>query len=161
MGLTLVEVLIAITIFLGTGLVLVVCVTRMFAAVRYAGDLTLAMGDVSRVVESVRDQNSGPHCTSPTLEPPAEFTDWDTWLSDAATGGGKNLPTDQGVQELVVLSSGEGNPLPLTVAVCWRRPPQVIGECRWDGIQLLPEDRNGDGVIMSPAMVSGSITCRR
>lgn len=47
----------------------------------------------------------------------------------------------------------------LTVAVCWRHRTRVIGECRWTGAALQTEDRNGDGLISSPAMLTTVVTC--
>lgn len=54
------------------------------------------------------------------------------------------------------------NPIQVTVAVCWRHRGRVVGECRWDGSALQPEDRSGTGsvgVIESPVMVTTLIAC--
>ena len=48
------------------------------------------------------------------------------------------------------------NPIQVTVAVCWRHRGRVVGEC---DANVSPEDRNSNGVIESPAMLTTLIAC--
>lgn len=161
-GLTLVELLVSAVILL----VAIVALLRVYFAdttVRvHARNLSWAMMDVAKVTERLRDKYTPPSCVvgvAPDAFPPAPFASWDAWLASPAAGGGggMSLPTEH----VAVRSSGV-NPLLVTIAVCWRDRGRVVGlECDWAGGLLVENDRNGNGIIESPAMISTAVTCRQ
>ena len=122
-----------------------------------------AMTDAARVMERLRQQNSGGLCTLPSVGPPVGFASWDAWLNNtsASGGGGKSVQPAPDANELVVVSSLGSDPLRVTVAVCWRHRGRIIGECGPDGAQLIPSDLDGNGTITAAAMLSTMLTCRR
>jgi len=144
----------------------------------HARNLTWAINDANRVMERLRQQNTGAGCTTPSWTAPNECdpggisacvdtdadasrtTAWDDWLSDTV-GGGKSIQPDPLTNELVVVTATGTDPIQLTVAVCWRHRNRVIGECTWNGAALAANDADGDGVIDSLAMLSTVMTCRR
>ena len=127
-----------------------------------------AMLDAQRVVDQLRQENSGTGCTTPGVLPPAGFASWNAWLADVtmAGAGGMNVMSTTQVDGFlpppsVVPPAGPGDdPLAVVVAVCWRYRGRVVGECRWNGAQLVSQDQDADGVIESPAMISTTLTCR-
>jgi type II secretory pathway pseudopilin PulG len=129
----------------------------------HARNLAWALNDAGRILERMRQLNTGASCAVPTLAPPAGFASWDAWLASPAAsgGGGKSVQPNAAVNERVAVSSGGVDPLQVTVAVCWRHRGRTLGECAWDGTQLTPADLDGDGLITSPAMLSTLISCRR
>jgi len=188
-GMTLVELMLAAAL-------LAVGITALLGAFlgqltlnEHARNLTWGMNDASRVMERLRQLNSG--CAAGTL-PSAVSTvgaSWDAWLADTSAngGGGKSV---QNVNELVVVTcrdlnggalqsdycatnqtgSGEWHtkpvantsldPINVSVAVCWRHRERVIGECSWINGTLSASDADGDGVVESPAMLTTLMTCR-
>ncbi|MBI1992395.1 MAG: hypothetical protein HYY90_00495 [Candidatus Omnitrophica bacterium] len=162
-GLTLMELLIG-ALLLAVGIVtLLETFVRQQTLNEHARNLSWAMNDATRVMEEIRQQNSGDACAVPSLTPPAGFASWNAWLADASVngGGGKSVQPNPATEELIVPSGSGTDPISLTVAVCWRHRGRVIGECRWDGAQLVPNDADGNGVITSPAALSTLLTCRR
>ena len=162
-GFTLVEVLIA-------SVILLIGIVAMLGA--YIGDVTLneharnltwALNDAHRVMERLRQQNTGSGCTTPSATAPTGFASWDAWLNDASAtgGGGKSVQPTPTTNELITVTSSGTDPLTLTVAVCWRHRNRTLGECAWNGTQLSPSDKNGNGVIESPAMLSTLMSCRK
>lgn len=162
-GLTLVELLIG-------GLILFVGIAAMFGA--FVGQTTLneharnhawAIHDANRVMERLRQQNTGAGCAIPSVAAPAGFASWNAWLTDtgAAGGGGKSVQPTPNTNELIVISSSGVDPIQVTVAVCWRSRARVIGECAWNGVALTPNDADGNGIITSPTMLSTLLTCRQ
>lgn len=131
----------------------------------HARNLTLGMNDANRVMEQMRQQNTGASCSTPAVQAPGGAT-WDAWLAGA--GGGKsmpaanselmivtcqdqdggNLPSDHcngtqiGAGEWYVGATGANglNPIRVTVAVCWRHRGRSLGECVWNGVALVPTD---------------------
>ena len=103
---------------------------------------------------------------APSANPPAGFEaiGWDGWLADTTVngGGGKSLQPDPANNELLVVSSGAGDPLPVTVSVCWRHLGRVIGECQAVGAGLGADPAAGGDVtiVESPVMLSTRMTCR-
>ena len=164
-GLTLVEFLIvAMLLAIGIVSVLGAYVNQMSLA-EYARNLAWASNDAARVMERLRDLNST-NCLVPTVTVPDALcagqpinNDWDRWLQFC--GGGKSVQPTPIVNELIVVRTTGANPLRITVGVCWRQRGRVIGECRWDGVKLVPDDKPPfDGLIASPAAYSASMTCR-
>ena len=161
-GFTLIEVMVVL-------LLLVLSLTAIFGAMDaqaklrgHARNLMLAVNDATRVLEAIRDQNdpnSGCLAPNPNLTPPVGAT-WDAWLSDDAGGGGKSIQPDPAVNELVVMAATGANPRRVVVTICWREGTRTIGECTWTGVQLQPDDKNGNGVMESPVLLSALITCR-
>ena len=188
-GLTLVEVVLGVlTLALIAAAVLGAYIGQITLN-EHARNLSLAIQDVSRVIEQMRRENVG--CTSPEVVP-AGATSWDAWLQ--AQVPGKSIP-GVGTAERIVMTcshqngpasglcgignqvgSGEwtstgGNttldPLSITVAVCWRQRNRTIGECTYNagtGVMTPVDGANGPnevvGVIESPAMITTLVTCR-
>src|SRR3989338_10195597 len=95
----------------------------------HARNLSVAIQDANRIIEQIRQQNSG--CTTPSASPPGGFATWDVWLNDTSPtgGGGKSIQPTPNVNELVVLTAqnrdgtplaANANPIRVTAAVCWR-----------------------------------------
>ena len=162
-GLTLIEMLVGATILAITIVTLLDVFLRQATLNVYSRGLFSAMNDAGRVMERLRQQNSGSGCAAPSVAAPTGFASWDAWLADTSAlgGGGKGFPALAGNEELVVLSASGSDPIQLTVAVCWRDRQRVLGECAWNGTQLVTSDADGNGTITSPAMLSSLITCRR
>lgn len=172
-GLTLIELIISAAM-------LAIAIAALFGAFlgqtvlnEHARNLSWAMNDANRVMERLRQQNIG--CATPSATPPTGFASWDGWLADPTTGGGgKSLPQNPAVNELIVVTcqnrtgtaacTAGTDPVRLTVAVCWRHRNRTLGECTWSGSQLTASDgSNGfasNGVIESTAMLSTLMTCR-
>lgn len=120
-------------------------------------NLSWAMNDAGRVMEELRRQNTGAACVSPDLTPPAGG--WDVWLHNAP--GGKSLSGNFATDELVWVNPDTADdPEPTVVSVCWRYRGHVVGECAWNGAQLVANP-GADGIVSSPAMLSTRMTCRR
>lgn len=152
---TLPELLISAVILAITSVVLIGEFISRSTLNEYSRALTWATTDADRVMERLRDQNIG--CVTPTVAPPPNppgpsFASWDAWLADTSAngGGGKNLRTLGGLNEVVQIQSAGGpDPIDVTVVVCWTQRMRAIGDCD-----------ASDGVISSPAMLSTTITCR-
>lgn len=166
-GFTLVELVIGVTI-------LVIGIVAMLGAVvsqvtlnEQARNLSWALNDAQRVMERIRQQNSGAGCTTPSAAAPTGFASWDAWLADtsASGGGGKSIQPTPATNELIVLTTSGTDPLTMTVAVCWRHRDRVLGECRWTGSALVADESlvvaNDTSAIDSPAMLSTAMTCRK
>ena len=143
----------------------------------HARNLSLAIQDANRVIERIRQQNTpcAGGTSAPTALPPTGVwgTSWDLWLNDAGGGGGKSLLPTPNVNELVVLTAqnrdgtplaANANPIRVTAAICWRHRNRTIGECDWNGTNLvenellnMPTDTTD---IDSPAMLTTLVTCR-
>ncbi len=157
----------------------------------HARNLTWAINDASRVIERLRELNTGAACAAPDARAPGAYATWDAWLADAANGGGgKSIQPNPASNERIFVTCRDNNapnaacgttdqvragewvsqgidtnfdPIQITVAVCWRHGQRTIGECTWNaGTQTLnANDADGDGVIESPGMLSTVMTCRR
>ena len=162
-GFTLVELLVGAVILMIGIVVMLGEVVSESTLNEHARNLTWALNDANRVMERLRQQNSGSGCTTPSAAAPTGFASWDAWLADttASGGGGKSVQPNPTTNELVVVTSTGSDPLTITVAVCWRHRNRTLGECSWNGAQLVPSDTNGNGVIESPAMLSTLMTCRK
>ncbi|MBI3323989.1 MAG: type II secretion system protein [Candidatus Omnitrophica bacterium] len=135
----------------------------------HARNLTWAINDANRVMERIRQVNSGAGCVSPTAGATAvtecggaACADWDAWLT---ANGGKSIQPDPANNERVVVTPGVGDPLQVTVAVCWRHRGRIIGECRANGAGLIEDEAlvvpNDSNAIDSPAMLTTLMTCRQ
>ena len=163
-GFTLIELMIG-------AILLAVAITTLLGAFlgqitlnEHARNLTWAVNDANRVLERMRQQNSGAACTSPSANPPGGFASWNAWLAAdiaAGGGGGKSIQPNPNTNELIMVTNDTSDPMEITVAVCWRHRGRVIGECRWNGGALVANDADGDGVFESPAMLSTLMTCRK
>ena len=155
----------------------------------HARNLTWAIHDANRVMERLRQVNTG--CTTPSAVPPG-VTSWNAWL--AADGTGKSIQPLPNTNELIVvtcqdsagaLKCGTGNqvgtgewaggvqagnttydPIRVTVTVCWRHRTRVIGECTWNGAALVADEtvtvpNDVAGVVESPATLVTLMTCRK
>ena len=131
----------------------------------HARNRTWASNDASRVMERVRQQNTGAACVAPSLAAPAGFATWDAWLADTTVngGGGKSVQPDPGVNELVVVTPQGSDPVTITVAICWRNRSRTLGECTWNGAALSADPGAGGNpaITESPVMLSTLVTCRR
>lgn len=162
-GVTLVETLCGASLFVMTIVALLSAFFSQTDMNEHARNRSWAALDVMRILERLQFQNSEGLCTAVNVAPPAGYASWDAWLGDAgpAGGGGKNVPPNSSTSELVVVNPPLGtDPVEVTVTVCWRHRRRVIGECIWDGAQLVANDANGDGVITSPVSYSTMVTCR-
>ncbi len=160
-GFTLIESIISVAILMmGIVSLLNMYVTQVTLN-EHARNATITLNDVTRVIERLRQQNSGAGCAAPSIAAPAGFASWDAWLNDATAngGGGKSVQPDPSTHELIVLSSSGVDPIQVTVTACWRHRERVIGECVWNGAQLSASDGNGDGVITSPVSMTTLVTC--
>ena len=162
-GLTFVELLVG-------AFILLVGIGAMFAA--FLGQTNLnehsrnhswALHDAGRVMERLRQQNTGAGCAAPSVAAPGGFASWDAWLADTGAngGGGKTVQPTPATNELIVLSPSGVDPITVTVAVCWRSRGRVIGECLWNGAALVPNDADANGTFTSPTMLSTRLTCRQ
>ncbi|MBI3011287.1 MAG: hypothetical protein HYY58_02200 [Candidatus Omnitrophica bacterium] len=133
----------------------------------HARNITWAMNDATRVMERLRLQNSGDACAATNVNPPAGFASWDAWLADTTAngGGGKSLQPNPAANERVVPTTTGTDPRQVTIAICWRHRNRTLGECDWDGTQLIPNELlvmpNDTAAIDSPAMLTTLITCRQ
>lgn len=162
-GLTLVELMVG-SVLLALGIAsLLWALLSQVTANEFSRMRAWATNDASRVMEQLRQQNSG-GCSSPSVTPPAGFGNWDAWLADtgATGGGGKSVQPNPGVNELVVVSATGVDPLTVSAAVCWRHRDRVIGECTWNGAALAENPGVGGNPLLteSPAMLSTLMTCR-
>lgn len=168
-GLTLVELMmVAMVLSIGIVALLGAFISQM-ALNEHARNMAWAMNDANRVMERLRQQNTGSECLTPSAAAPTGFASWDVWLADtsASGGGGKNLLPNPSSNELIVVTPSGSDPLEITVAVCWRHRSRTLGECSWDGgtstleadedVAVPDDDPN---VIQSPAMLSTLMTCR-
>ena len=149
----------------------------------HARNLSLAIQDANRVIERIRQKNASCGAAAPDASPlnlgvAENAADWDTWLGDAAKGGGKSIQPDPANNEFVYATcqnnqfgtvgacNASGDPIRVTVAVCWRHRGRIIGECAPIGAGLIQQDGAGSGrhllggVIESPAMLTTLVTCR-
>lgn len=77
--------------------------------------LTAAMNDATRVMEQIRQQNTGSQGTCaqnppfPSAQPPGTFPDWNTWLISPSGGGGtsvtrSDMTQSNGMIELIAVT---------------------------------------------------------
>lgn len=189
-GFTLAELLIGAAMLLIAVTALLGAFFGQTALNEHARNLTWSLNDATRVMERLRERNTG-CATQPSAVPPNGFTSWDAWLADVsnAGGGGKSVQPTPNSNERVFVTCRDNatlalcgdvdqvgttewnrqagvntnfDPIQITVAVCWRDRTRVIGECAWDGAaqRLNPNDGNGNGVIESPGMLTTIMTCR-
>ena len=159
-GLTLVEVLVASMILVVVIVLSLEVFFRQSLLSEHATNLAWAMNDANRIMEQLRQQNSGGLCVIPSVTPPGGFASWDLWLADALNGGGGKSVQSALADELAVVSSAGVDPVQVTVAICWRSRDRVLGECTWNGAQLVPNDLDGNGIITAPAALSTLFSCR-
>ena len=182
-GFTLVEALLA-------GVALAVAIAAILGAYigqitlnEHSRNLSLAAQDANRVMEQLRLQNSPCAGTSPSASVPAAtgvgtctapITSWNDWLQRC--GGGKSVQPNPTVNELITLTCqnragtvtpcpANENPIRATVAVCWRHRNRTIGECTWNGANLVADENvvvaaDTPNVIDSPVMLTTLVTCR-
>lgn len=165
-GFTLVELLIGATILMIGLVIMLAAIVSEVALNEHHRNLSWALNDASRVMERLREQNTGASCTTPSAAAPSGFASWDAWLASSAStgGGGKSLQPSPSTNELVVVTSSGTNPLTVTVAICWRHRNRTVGECAWNGSALSADETivmlNDTSAIDSPAMLSTVMTCR-
>lgn len=148
-GLTLVELLIGALLLVVGIVTLLEAFVRQQALNEHARNLSWAMNDATRVMERLRELNTG--CTTPSTTPPAAecggCTTWDAWLASAAGGAGKSVTTP-GAGEVVAMNASGVDPVTVTVAVCWTHRGRALGNCA-----VAPPT--------SPAALTTVVTCRR
>lgn len=165
-GFTLVELLIAITLLVIGIVTMLGFLTSQFALNAQARNTSWALNDATRVMERIRQLNSGAGCAAPSAVAPAGFADWNAWLADSSAlgGGGKSVQPDPDTNELIAVGTAGTDPLTVTVSVCWRQRGRTVGECAWDGTALAADESlamaNDTGAIDSPAMLATVMTCR-
>jgi type II secretory pathway pseudopilin PulG len=156
-GLTLIELLSGLAILILAMWALFSAYTGQTVLNEHSRNRTWAAFDALRVMEEIQRQNAQGICATINVNPPAGFT-WDTWLQ--GPGGGKSIQPNPATEELIVFNPPQGiDPVQVNIAVCWRHRGRVIGDCAWNGAQLLP-DANGDGTTTSPVTLTTLITCR-
>lgn len=166
-GFTLVELLIGATILMIGLVIMLAAVVSEVALNEHHRNLSWALNDASRVMERLREQNTGASCAAPSAAAPSGFASWDAWLASTAGtgGGGKSLQPSPSTNELVVVTPSGTDPLTVTVAICWRHRNRTVGECAWNGSALSADETivvlNDTSAIDSPAMLSTVMTCRR
>ncbi len=162
-GMSLTELLVGASILALTIVTLLNAFLNQATLNTHSRNLSWAMNDATRVLEQLRQQNSGSGCLTPSVAPVAGFGSWDAWLNDTSPlgGGGKSIQPNPTVSELIVVSASGVDPAQVTVAVCWRQQTRVVGECRWSGTQLVPNDLDGNGLITAPATLSTLLSCRQ
>ena len=164
-GLTLVEMLIAAAILAVAITAILGAYFMQVALTEHSRNMAWGANDASRVMERLRQQNTGGACTTPSAAAPGGFASWDVWLADATAngGGGKSIQPNPNTNELVVVTPTGVDPMTLTVAVCWRQRNQTWGECTWNGASLVPNPAAGSNpaVTESPIMLATLMTCRR
>ncbi len=175
-GMTLVEMLLAIVVFLVAISAILGGYLGQQTLNEHARNLTLATQDAERVIEQLRTMNA-----SCSTTPSATMTGgWNAWLNTQVPP--KSIPNPNGnAGELIVVTcqdqdggtlstdycgrngptpppqvateewtsqaaSTAFNPVRVTVAVCWRHRGRTIGECAWNGAGLTPSD-SGTGVV--------------
>ena len=155
-GLTLVEVVLGVLTLAIISAAVLGAYIGQITLNEHARNLSMAIQDVSRVIEQIRRENVG--CTTPDIVPPTG-TSWNAWLEAQAPG--KTIPVPAAQERIVVTCShrdgpasglcGTGNPaqvgggewasvagvtnlnpLAITVAVCWRQRGRTIGECTFN-----------------------------
>ena len=98
-GFTLVEMLMGVAIIS----IVAVALLGAFLGQSYlrtnARNLTAAMGDATRVMEFIRQQNVG--CAIPSARPPAGSASWDAWLNAQNPGKSVNLPLTSAQRNLL------------------------------------------------------------
>ncbi len=134
----------------------------------HARNLTWAINDANRVMERLRQLDTGSGCTTPGAKSPIGTTG-DAWLTGITTsgGGGKRIQPNPATNELIVVTCldnatasacGDANQvgtgewsrqagvtttydlIRVTVAVCWRHRNRTLGECTWNGAALAASD---------------------
>lgn len=116
-GFTLVELLIGAAILVTAIVALLGAFLGQVTLNEHARNLTWAVNDANRVMEQVRQQNSGSGCTTPTAVPPSSAgcpgppagtcLRWDQWLASTTPGtggGGKSVQPSPNVNELIVVT---------------------------------------------------------
>ena len=161
-GFTLIETLLSVSIVIFAIVTLLGAYVSQVSLNEHSRNISVGLNDVTRVMERLRQLNTGAGCAAPSVAAPTGFASWDAWLADTSTtgGGGKSIQSNLSAQELIVLSSSGTDPIQVTVTSCWRHRDRVIGECSWSGTALSASDANGDGIITSPVSLSTVITCR-
>jgi len=164
-GLTLVELVVGVAFMLIAIAAMLGAFWTQMTLNEHARNRAWAANDASRVMERMRQQNTGAACATPSFQAPAGFASWDAWLADTTAngGGGKSVQPNPAVNELVVVTPQGVDPVTVTVAVCWRNRGRTWGECSWGGVSLSPNPgAGGDALITeSPVMLSTLMTCRR
>lgn len=165
-GFTLIELLIGVTLLVIGLITMLGFLTSQFALNEQARNASWALNDAGRVMERIRQVNSGAGCAAPSATAPAGFADWNAWLSDMSVngGGGKSVQPDPDANELIVVGTSGTDPLTITVSVCWRQRDRTVGECAWDGAVLSADESvamvTDTAAIDSPVMLSTVMTCR-
>lgn len=164
-GLTLVELVVGVAFMLIAISAMLGAFWTQMSLNEHARNRAWAANDASRVMERVRQQNTGAACAVPNLSAPAGFASWDAWLADTTAngGGGKSVQPNGAVNELVVVTPTGTDPVTVTVAVCWRSRERTLGECTWSGAALSANPGAGGNLAIteSPVMLSTLMTCRR
>ncbi len=175
-GFTLIEVvLVALTLAIAMSAISGASVSQLTLN-EHAANLTLAVNDASRIIEQLRQVNAGAACATPQATAPIGYASWDAWLGASGGGGGKSIGANPVVDELVAVTcqdngalsacTATSDPLRVTVAVCWRHRGRILGECAWNGANLVAQPNTTTapfaiaGVTESPAMLTTLVTCR-
>ncbi len=110
-GFTMVEILIVIFILIISVTAILSAEMAQLTLSEHARNLSLAINDVNRVIEGLRQQNSPCTGLAPSAVPPGvNRTSWDAWLADLAGGGGKSLPPNSNEIVMVTCQSTTGTP---------------------------------------------------
>jgi type II secretory pathway pseudopilin PulG len=89
-----------------------------------ARNINLAMNDATRVMEQIRQQNSGAGCTTPSAKPPGNFATWNAWLNaqnpaKSIRQGRVDAPSSQDNQfELIAVTCQDQDGGALTTDYC-------------------------------------------
>ena len=183
-GLTLIEIILGMMVLSIVVLSVIGAGLSQSILNEHSRNLSRAVHDANRILEQIRQQNGGGVCATPSA---VIAGGWDAWLAGQVPG--KSVPVPTVAEERVIVTcqdqdggalaadycgpnqvsnlewvSAGGNttldPIRITVSICWRHRSRTIGECTWNGAQLVANDGDGDGVIESPAMLTTLVTCR-
>ena len=108
-GFTLIEMMMGASIMAVVGAALVGALLGQSSLNATARNLTAAMSDATRIMEEIRQQNTGVNCTGgvPSAAAPAPRTSWDDWLSNKKA---KTIPGVPGrLERIAVTCTEEGD----------------------------------------------------
>ena len=94
-----------------------------------ARNLTAAMNDATRVMERIRQQNTGSGCATPDARPPGTFTSWNAWLTDTSSSGGGGMSINSpALIEQIVVTCQDGSSTATPAPYCG---PDQVGASEW------------------------------
>lgn len=154
-GFTLIELMLVIAILVISLAAILAAVMGQLALSEHARNMSLALNDVNRVVEQIRQVNR--NCATPNNTPPAGFRSWDLWLEGTVLsggGGGKSLPAPSNELVMVSCVNAAGAQAAGTQRCAVGATPQ-IGQMEWNF-----QPANPPAVQQDPMQVTVSVCWR-